>query len=96
LILICNNAGVKGIGRFYPGQGVFFLELGLGFGLQSVLVWNYYPLGLLVEPGLGWKIDVGAPNGFFIEPFLSLPVIFGPGGSFGIGFRSSFAMGCAF
>jgi hypothetical protein len=100
---VYSEAGVKGIGRFYPKQDVFFVEMGLGFGLQTG-VWLPVLTGLLLEPGIGWKIDAGAPGGFFIEPFVSLPVVLGAyryrDGSAhfaaGVSVKSSFGIGYAF
>jgi hypothetical protein len=69
-----NSVGVTATGRFYPWAGVFYLGLGLGFGSNFVLN------GAMVAPALGWKIDVGKPGAFFLNPELSLPIVFGVDG----------------
>jgi len=33
--------------------------------------------GLLISPGLGWKIDRGEPGGFFIQPGFKFPIAIG-------------------
>jgi len=33
--------------------------------------------GFIVTPGLGWKIDFGAPGGFFIQPGIRFPIAIG-------------------
>ncbi|MCL2762007.1 MAG: hypothetical protein FWD36_02215 [Treponema sp.] len=33
--------------------------------------------GFVVAPGVGWKIDVGAPGGFYVQPGIKLPITFG-------------------
>jgi hypothetical protein len=117
LFFFWNNTGVKAFGRFYPWSGNFFAELGVGFGYRTgtedVDDGGYHGLGVLysltgflLEPGLGWKIDVGAPAGFYIEPILTLPIVMGSRefdysgaeGEFkvGVGFVAAFGMGYAF
>jgi hypothetical protein len=72
------EAGI--FGRFYPWEGTFFWELGLGFHnhtalsfFKGIVVIN----GAAVSPGLGWKIDVGKPGEFFITPGIKVPVTVG-------------------
>jgi hypothetical protein len=117
LFFFWNNTGVKAFGRFYPLGSGFYAELGAGFGYRTGTEdyeyngYNYgstlYALsGFLLEPGLGWKIDVGKPAGFFIEPVLSVPLVMGSrkfesgneAGTFkvGVGFIAAFGLGFAF
>jgi hypothetical protein len=120
LFFFWNNVGVKAFGRYYPWAGNFFAELGVGFGLRTGTSdyeyegYNYgatfYSLaGFLLEPGIGWKIDVGNPNGFYIQPVISIPVVLGSKEysiwsstgdnkkfGVGVGFIAAFGMGFAF
>jgi hypothetical protein len=121
LFFFWNNVGVKAFGRYFPWAGNFFAELGLGFGYRtgwddyeyevngvtydagSTL---YATSGFLIEPGVGWKIDVGNPAGFYIEPIVTIPIVLGSQkfdwagaeGEFkpGVGFIAAFGMGYAF
>jgi hypothetical protein len=77
--------GIGITGRWYPFSKSFFLELGSGYNKI------YYPNiyldddtgqwvtadynGIDIIPGLGWKIDVGKPGGFFITPSVKIPII---------------------
>jgi hypothetical protein len=120
LFFFWSNAGVKAFGRYYPWAGNFFAELGLGYGYKSG--WDDFEVdeitygsepysmnGFLIEPGAGWKIDVGAPAGFYIEPVITIPLVLGkkkPSGwwdsyydsKFGVGWGvvAAFGMGYAF
>jgi hypothetical protein len=91
LFFFWNNLGIKAIGRFYPWMGLY-VELGAGWGYRTgtedyeyeqygykytaAKTW-YAVSGFLLEPGVGWKIDFGSPGGFFIEPMVSVPLVFG-------------------
>jgi hypothetical protein len=92
LFFFWNNTGVKAFGRYFPWAGNFFAELGLGFGYRTgtddfdytaasgvEYTWSgaYTMSGFLIEPGVGWKIDVGAPAGFYIEPIITIPLVLG-------------------
>jgi hypothetical protein len=61
-------------GRWYPWEGSFFAHLGLG-------VWSLLPIigligpQLVVSPGIGWKIDIGEKNGWFLIPNLTGKII---------------------
>jgi hypothetical protein len=122
LFFFWNNMGVKAFGRYFPWAGNFFAEMGLGFGYRTGTEDYEYKSydgttitagdtvyaisGFLIEPGVGWKIDVGAPAGFYIEPILTLPIVMGSrqfdysgaDGEFkvGIGVIAAFGMGYAF
>jgi hypothetical protein len=119
LFLFWNNFGLKAYGRFYPWKSLF-LEMGLGYGFRTgtgdyeyqntVYDNHWYRIsGFLMEPGVGWKIDVGNPGGFFIEPVITVPIVLGTkkydilgwdsgSAKFGIGatVRAAFGMGYAF
>jgi hypothetical protein len=70
----------------------------------------YSVIGFLLDPTVGWKVDVGDPGGFFIEPLISVPIVLGnkeydlvswsgkDNSKFGagVGFRLAFGMGYAF
>jgi hypothetical protein len=108
LFLFWNNFGVAVIGRYYPPLEVIelFTELGVGYGYKTgitgdITEWS----GLLVEPAVGIKFDLGEPGKFFIEPRIAVPIVIGlerklsaNKEGFGIGatFRATFAMGYAF
>ena len=93
--------------RFYPFKGTFYIELGLiGFGEASYWdeyeVYDpYYGSnyeygtktsgGYMLEPAIGWKIDVGAADKFFINPFLSVPMVIGVPPSIRLGMGIGYA-----
>ncbi|MDR1074727.1 MAG: hypothetical protein LBL45_13860 [Treponema sp.] len=52
--------------RWYPWSGAFFLDLGVGHGSFLGLV-----SALLVSGGIGWRIDIGAPDGWVFIPGIS-------------------------
>ncbi|GHV94479.1 hypothetical protein AGMMS50293_07990 [Spirochaetia bacterium] len=87
LFLFWNSFALEGSVKFYPFQGVFYVKGGLGFGTVTgtedvsyagySYSWWYQTSGFLIDPGVGWKIDVGQPGGFFIEPKVSVPIVLG-------------------
>jgi len=92
LFIIWNDWGVGAVGRFYPWGKTFYAELGLGFGYHSGVQDISYTTdwgdkytdsrwvgitGFSIIPGLGWKIDLGEPGGFFIQPGIKLPLTLG-------------------
>ena len=90
---------------FYMGYAAIWLviaafaKIGLGYNMhfESDMLIN----GFFVEPGIGWKIDVGKEGGFFIEPSAAFPVRFGVNSSnkefeYGFGFIAQIAFGCKF
>jgi hypothetical protein len=103
-LIIAANAGVSAVARYYPWAKTFYLELGVGFGSSSGLgtevtiiekgtgtesTWGgVTTTGVIINPGLGWKIDVGEPGGFFINPGIIVPIAIGtqtPFSVFGVG-----------
>jgi hypothetical protein len=81
--IVYAGGGVDLFGRFFPWGKTFFAELGLGFHSDysnwSDASWHDAKKikGVSVVPGLGWKIDVGKPGGFFLSPGLRFPITFG-------------------
>ncbi|AEF82244.1 hypothetical protein [Leadbettera azotonutricia] len=120
LFFFWNSFAVEANAKFYPFKGVFYAKLGLGFGTITgtedvdaggyTYSWVYSTSGFLVDPGIGWKIDVGSPGGFFIEPKIGIPIVLGKkdystsgftyagNGEFkvGVNFVVAFGMGYAF
>ena len=47
--------------RWYPWAGKFFTNLGFGIWRYNFNTWNFTPV---ISPGIGWKIDIGEPNGW--------------------------------
>jgi hypothetical protein len=66
-----TSLGVNVTGSFYPWAGMFYTEIGLGFGS------NFTLNGAMITPAVGWKIDVGKTGGFFLNPELSVPLVLG-------------------
>ncbi|MCL1958711.1 MAG: hypothetical protein FWF68_03835 [Spirochaetes bacterium] len=76
------EAGVSA--RFYPFSSSFFVGAGVGFhwhsglGLSSTTgITAKSIVGVAISPELGWKIDVGKPGGFFIQPGVKVPITIG-------------------
>jgi hypothetical protein len=112
-----NNIGINVAGRFYPWGRTFYAGLGFGFGVHSGIEpianipdteWFIMRVGFDIVSELGWKIDVGNPGGFFLNPLVQVPLTFGNQvladmgedyeGVFGfsVGFRASLGLGWAF
>jgi hypothetical protein len=117
--VLWNSVAVEAYAKYYPFGGNFYAKLGLGYGTvtgwetvdfgNSTYSWFYSTAGFLVDPGIGWKIDVGNPGSFFIEPKISVPIVLGKktydaisaytdNGEFkvGVNFVVAFGMGYAF
>jgi len=73
-----NTSVFEAYGRYYFYKGIYG-KLGLGFGLstQKGAGWDKKTPGFAIDPGVGWKIDVGKTGGFYIEPKISIPIILG-------------------
>ena len=102
---VSDSSGAMAAARFYPGAGAFYIELGLGFGWVepwALLAWANYPdtlYGVMINPGIGWRIDFGDPGGFYICPMMSVPMVIGWTRyrfGFGIDFRPGIGLGFAF
>ena len=114
LFFFWNEMGVHASARFYPWSGAFFVGASLGFHIHTALnapdgyLGTTQILGAAISPEIGWRIDVGNPGGFFIQPGIKLPVTFGirereavfggreTGFGVGVGFVPYFGMGVAF
>jgi hypothetical protein len=89
LFFFWNSLAVEAYAKYYPLRGkVFYAKLGLGFGTVTGTEdytyggydWGsttYSTAGFLLDPGVGWKIDVGEPGKFFIEPKIGLAIVMG-------------------
>lgn len=101
-----KTIAVEGFAKWYPLKGrVFYVKVGLGYGNLNMLesfsigggtgnIETKEFSGFLVDPAIGWKIDVGQPGGFFIEPKLGLPIVIG--NSVMSNYLFGFGMGFAF
>ena len=120
LFFIWNDFAAGAGFRFFPMSGTFFMELGLGYSWHTgigdyEIVEEGYSFvgndwvetkGFGIIPGLGWRIDVGNPGGFYVQPGLKVPITLGKQvpiidwfgfeyeGEFGVGF--GFIMYCGF
>ncbi|MDR2516050.1 MAG: hypothetical protein LBC88_01565 [Spirochaetaceae bacterium] len=99
LFFIFNELGANAVARFYPWGKKFHAGLGLGYDIHTGVTAR---AGLGIVPEVGWKIDVGNPGGFFINPLVQLPITlgkddyWGAGFGIGIGFRAAIGLGWAF
>jgi hypothetical protein len=80
------------------------------YGYSASTKWDAITFmeGFDMAPGIGWKIDVGNPGGFFISPSAQLILTFGEWrysavagdlkdeSGVGVGFRTAFGLGWAF
>jgi hypothetical protein len=48
--------------KWYPWSGKFYADLGLGYAQLFWIVPS-----IMITGGVGWKIDVGKPNGFVLD-----------------------------
>jgi len=91
-LLFSAAMGASAVARFYPWAKNFYLEMGVGFGTASgpgevtyvsksdgtENTWGgVTTTGVTINPGLGWKIDVGQPGSFFINPGIMVPIAIG-------------------
>lgn len=78
--------------RYYIWGKTFFVGLGLGFhahsgtfdyeytdsyGNKQTGTWFGTIDGVGITPEIGWKIDVGNPGGFFVQPGVKIPITLG-------------------
>jgi hypothetical protein len=76
--------------RYYPWGGTDKPVRGLffGAGLGFHIYWNLIDVlldeddwsalyGVAITPDIGWRLDVGDPGGFFIEPGIKMPLTLG-------------------
>jgi hypothetical protein len=117
---IFYDIGFNGVARLYPWGKTFYGGLGLGNGTHTGMepftdessdppvdvVILTSKSGFDIVPELGWKIDVGQPGGFFLNPQIQLPLTLGKAteiggtyeGDFGVsvGFRVALGLGWSF
>jgi len=53
--------------RWYPWAETFFADVGVGYGSFLGVATAFQ-----ISPGVGWRIDVGEPNGLVVVPSLQL------------------------
>jgi len=84
------DAGILASARLFPGDSIFFLELGLGYGYmeRSYLYkfnsgWRmiedkmiYKISGLMINPAIGLRLGRNT-RGFFADVFFSVPIVIG-------------------
>ena len=83
--LIFNEFETGLSARYYIWGKTFFIGLGLGFHTHTGTFenenssgsWVGTINGAAITPEIGWKIDVGNPGGFFVQPGAKIPVTFG-------------------
>ena len=75
IIFALGDTGAIAVARYYPWAGIFYAGLGLGFQKHR----NGEPLttGFGIVPEIGWKMDVGSPGGFYINPLVQIPITIG-------------------
>ena len=105
-----DSYGINLTARYYPWSGRFYGELGLGYGVTSgfqsdrtIDFFSFYTItGAMISPSIGWKIDVGKLDGFYINPFINIPMVLGTdidnehNSQFKFGFSSRFAVGMGY
>jgi len=108
--IVWNESGIDVTARYYPWGKNFFAGMGLGFhvhsgtfdydytdsyGYRQKGTWFGAINGVALTPEVGWKIDVGNPGGFFIQPGIKLPITFGALEMYGVG-DNEFRVGVGF
>jgi len=53
--------------RWYPWAKTFFADAGIGFGSFLGIA-----SALQISPGVGWRVDIGEPNGWVFVPSLQI------------------------
>jgi len=108
-LILFSDVGAAVVARFYPWAGNFYAGLGAGYGVHLGLsgsnedLYSTETSGFSVLPEIGWRIDVGARGGFFLNPLVQVPLILGnkvvydnQGFGFGVGFRAALGLGYTF
>ena len=76
--ILRNAIGLLATARFFPFGLPLYLELGIGWGV--IEDWgdagSYFASGFMMSPALGVRLG-GQRGGFFANPFVSFPVVFG-------------------
>lgn len=119
-LIFFNEFAFMAVGRYYPWAGNFHAGLGVGFSMQNNIGTLEHPdgwtstgmiqtVGVGIVPEIGWRIDVGEPGGFFLNPVVQVPITLGSqsgdfifvgnytiGFGVGVGFRAALGMGWIF
>ena len=84
LFFFWNEFGVDAAMRLYPSGKAFYFGLNAGYHVHSAITAdsdNFIDVeamdGGAFTPEIGWKIDVGRPGGFFIQPGIKVPITLG-------------------
>jgi len=120
LFFFWNSFVVEAYAKYYffgvPG---FWGKVGLGYGTVtgtedvkvggSTYSWFYSTSGFVINPEVGWKIDVGKKGAFFLEPKLGGVIVLGTkdydlgwgqtydeNGKFKVGFNFTIALGLGY
>jgi hypothetical protein len=56
--------------RWYPWSRIFFVDVGVGCASF------FWVPAFMLSPELGWKIDIGKPNGWVIIPSIAVSLFF--------------------
>jgi len=72
-VYVGNDIAVLATARYFPGGFPFYLELGMGWGENSL----FNQSGFMMNPALGARFRLGRRIGLFINPFVSIPVLIG-------------------
>jgi len=83
-VFFWNEMEAGGSIRLYPFNSGFFAGCGVGFHWHSGLglstetgIAGKSIIGVAISPETGWKIDIGKPGGFFIQPGVKIPITIG-------------------
>ena len=97
-----NEMGISASARYYL-FGNLFVGAGVGFNMHTGTYkessngyeysWFAKITGGAITAEVGWKIDVGQPGKFFIQPGLKIPVTFGMREPYWTGDDKKFAIG---
>jgi len=71
---VFTTSVVEAYGKYYFTKSIH-AKLGLGYGVFTSP--DKETSGFAIDPGVGWKIDLGKPGRFFIEPKVSVPIVLG-------------------
>ncbi|MCL2269916.1 MAG: hypothetical protein FWC24_01100 [Treponema sp.] len=101
---VYNDLGIDVHARLYPSGRVFYLSVGIGYhGYESEYYYDSYggytstyDYVFAINPGLGWKIDVGKPGGFFMDIGFKVPQLIGGHMRYTLNFVPHIGFGGAF
>ncbi len=82
-LIAFSDVGIDAFVRFYPQGKNFFTGVGFGQSFWHNAFWGYIEKmedgGVAITPEFGWKIDVSDEGGFYLQPGIKLPIVFGTG-----------------